>query len=241
MQKLLSLTRRGINDYRMIENGDKIAVGVSGGKDSMALLAVMKAYQRFSPQSFDLTAIHIDAGLGSDPKELEHLQQYCRSIDVPLTIVNTDIGKIVFEERKESNPCSLCSKMRRGALCSAATDMGYNKLALAHHSDDVLETMLLSFFYEGRLSTFAPKSLMTRTGVSVIRPFIYVPEKEITAFVRKADLPVLHNPCPQDKSGKRQYMKELIKTICKDIPFAKDRMISAIEHPERYNLWTKPD
>ena len=243
MQRFLSLLRKAVSDYNMIESGDKIAVGVSGGKDSLALLAVLNAYKIFAPTPFDLIAVHIDMGFKeTDKEQINNLKNYCKSISVPLIIEKTDIAEILFEKRKETNPCSLCSKMRRGALNSIAVREGANKLALAHHSDDVMNTMLLSLIFEGRFSTFAPVSYMSNTKITVIRPFIYVEEKNIASFVKKQNLPIVFNPCPMDKHTKREYMNDLVKNICKDIPFAKDRIKSAIFHPERNNLWQKkPD
>lgn len=240
MQRLLSLMRKANNDYRLIENGDKIAVGISGGKDSIALLAVLNAYKRFSPEKFDLIAINIDMGFeDTDKSEVESLKKYTEEIGVPLIIEKTDIAKIIFEERKESSPCSLCSKMRRGALNTVAIKNGFNKIALGHHSDDILETFFLSFLYEGRLSTFMPKSYMDRTGITLIRPFIYVEEKQIIALQRKYSLPIVNNPCPQDKHTKRQEVKELIQKLDKDFGRSKVRMMTAIFHPERNNLFDK--
>lgn len=234
IQQLLAPFRKAVTDYNMICDNDKIAVGVSGGKDSLTLLALLKAYQRFSPNPFELTAITIDMGLKDNI--YSDVARYCDSINVPYLIEKTDIGEIIFQKTPD-NPCSLCSKMRRGALNTKMLEIGYNKLALGHHSDDVVETFLLSFCYEGRLSTFAPLSYLSRTGISVIRPMIYIDEKDIAAYAK--ELPVVFNPCPADKHTQRQYMKELIKTIQKDIPFCKDRFASAIMHPERYNLWDK--
>lgn len=236
-QEMLAPFRRAIEDYKMIEQGDKIAVGVSGGKDSLTLLALLKAFQRFSPNKFDLTAITIDMGFDKSGKQFDKVKEYCDEIGVPYYIERTDIGEILFEARKESNPCSLCSKMRRGALNTKLLSLGCDKLALGHHAEDMMETFLLSLFYEGRLSTFSPISYMDRTGVSMIRPMIYISENDIAAYARS--LPVVFNPCPADKHTKREYMKDLIKTLQKDMPFVKDRMLGAISHPERYNLWDK--
>lgn len=230
---LLSVMRKAINDRQMIQDGDRIAVGLSGGKDSLTLLAALAAYRVFSPEKFSLCAITID--LGFKDADFSGLIDFCRRAEVDYHIEHTDIAEIIFDVRKETNPCSLCSKMRRGALNSVINRMGFNKLALGHHGDDVVETLLLSLFYEGRLSTFAPVSYMDRTGVTVIRPFVYAEEKNIAAASR--DFPVMHNPCPANHNTQREYMKKLIKTIQKDIPFAKDRMLSAVIHPERNNLW----
>lgn len=236
-QEMLAPFRRAIEDYKMIDDGDKIAVGVSGGKDSLTLLALMRAFQRFSPNKFELTAITIDLGFDKSGDPYGKVRQYCDEIGVPYHIERTDIGEILFDIRKESNPCSLCSKMRRGALNTKLLSLGCKKLALGHHAEDMTETFLLSLFFEGRLSTFSPISYMDRTGVSMIRPMIYISENDIAAYAKR--LPVVHNPCPADKHTKREYMKNLIKTVQKDIPFVKDRMLGAISHPERYNLWDK--
>ncbi len=235
LQKLLSPARRAVEQYHMIEENDKIAVGLSGGKDSLALLEIMAGLKRFYPKRFDLYAITIDMGLNYDKKELNAIQKRCNELGVEWIIEKTDIGEILFDVRKESNPCSLCSKMRRGALCTTALKHGINKLALGHHADDLIETFFLSMFYEGRLSTFAPVSFMSRTGMSVIRPMILIEEKDISAFMKNKT--VLHNPCPADKHTQRQYVKELLDSVKKDIPFVKKRIHSAITHPERYNLF----
>lgn len=229
----MSDVRRAITDWNMICDGDRIAVGLSGGKDSLALLTALAAYRRFSPQSFTLRAVTVDLGMGAD---YSPLADYCRQLNVDFTLEKTDIGAVIFDERKEKSPCSLCSKMRRGALNSTLTKLGCNVLALGHHADDLAETMLLSLFYEGRISTFAPVSFMDRSGVTMIRPLIYSYEKDIAAFAKQ--LPVVHNPCPANHVTKREYMKELLRAVQKDIPIAKDRMVSAIIHPERNNLWT---
>ncbi len=241
MRKILGAMRRAINDYHMIEDGDKIIVGVSGGKDSMLMFYALRLYQEFSPQKFELVGVHIDMGFArEDSTQMDNMRAFFAKHNTPLIVEKTDIAEILFDIRKESNPCSLCSKLRRGALCTKANQINANKIALAHHADDVLETMLMSFIYEGRLSVFAPVSYMDRTDVTVIRPFVYLEECDIRGEVGRQELPVLFNPCPADKHTQREYMKDLVKNICKDVPFAKDRMISAIEHPERYNLWKKP-
>ena len=241
MQKLLALPRKAINDYKMITDGDRIAVGVSGGKDSTALLAVLAAYRKFAPEKFELEAINIDLGFAdTDREQVRTFAEYCDSISVPLTVVKTDIAEIIFERRKEQSPCSLCSKMRRGALNSAAIEKGCNKLALAHHADDVLDTFLLSLIFEGRLSTFSPVSHMSRTGVTLIRPFIYVEEKFLSGICRRLDLPVVFNPCPSDKHTRREDVKKLVEAAETISPDAKKLMLTALFHPERNNLWEKP-
>jgi tRNA(Ile)-lysidine synthase TilS/MesJ len=235
-QQMLAPFRKAVTDFDMIADGDRVAVGLSGGKDSLTLLTLLSAYQKFSPEKFELAAVRVDMGFkDSDPEAAERLRSYSESLGVPYTVVKTDIAEIVFEARKEKNPCSLCSKMRRGCLNTELNSRGFNKLALGHHADDLAETLLLSVFYEGRLSTFTPTAFMSRTEVTLIRPMISIEEKDIRAYSK--DMPVLHNPCPANCLTKREYMKDLIRHIQKEIPFAKDRLISAITHPERNNLW----
>ncbi|MBQ2717072.1 MAG: 7-cyano-7-deazaguanine synthase [Clostridia bacterium] len=235
LQQLLSPARKAIEDYEMINDGDKIAVGLSGGKDSVTLLYILAGLKRFYPKKFELVAITIDLGLDYDQKEVESLKNLCAELNVEYHIVPTDIYQILFVERKEKSPCSLCSKMRRGALNTKAIELGCNKLALGHHADDLIETLFLSLFYEGRLSTFEPITYLSRANMTVIRPMIYIEEKNIRAFSK--DKPVLYNPCPADKYTQREYVKNLINQIKKDIPIAKDRMLSAITHPERNHLF----
>lgn len=237
MHKIIGAMRRAIKNYKMISDGDKIAVGVSGGKDSLALLTALAFYRKFSPEKFDLVAITIDLGFDGADEHLQKVKDYCDSLDVEFYVEKTDIGKIIFDERKEKNPCSLCSKMRRGALNTVATKLGANKVALGHHVDDVLDTFLLSFIYEGRLSTFKPVTYLSRTDMTVIRPLIYVQEGDVKGACTRHNFPVYKNPCPADHHTEREYMKELVEKIKKDIPIAKDRMTSAIIHPERYNLF----
>lgn len=235
LQFILSTMRKAVEDYRMINDGDKVCVGLSGGKDSMVLLKALASYRIFSPQKFTLGAITID--MGFKDADFSGLEKFCEELDVDYHIEHTDIAEIVFNVRKEKAPCSLCSKMRRGALNTTLKKLGYNKLALGHHADDLVETFLLSLCYEGRLSTFAPISYMDRSDVTMIRPLIYTREKDIISVAK--DLPIYKNPCPEDKETQREFMKNLIKNIQKDIPFAKDRMLGAITNAERYNLWDK--
>ena len=216
LQQLLSPARKAIEDYEMINDGDKIAVGLSGGKDSVTLLYILAGLKRFYPKKFELVAITIDLGLDYDQKEVESLKNLCAELNVEYHIVPTDIYQILFVERKEKSPCSLCSKMRRGALNTKAIELGCNKLALGHHADDLIETLFLSLFYEGRLSTFEPITYLSRANMTVIRPMIYIEEKNIRAFSK--DKPVIFNPCPADKHTQREYVKNLINQIKKDIP-----------------------
>lgn len=235
MQKILSHVRRACIDYNLIEEGDKIAVGLSGGKDSLVLLKALSLYRIFSPQKFTLEAISVD--LFNGQTDYSPLQKFCEEIDVRLTIIPSNIYDVLFEERKEKNPCSLCSKLRRGALNEKALELGCNKVALGHHADDLIETFFLSMFYEGRLSSFHPISYMDRTGLTVIRPLIYVEEKNIVGVVKKENMPVMFNCCPANKHTQREYVKQLLNSIKKDIPFVKERIHGALIHPERYNLF----
>lgn len=239
MQKILSAVRRAVQDYDMIHDGDKIFVGLSGGKDSTLLLSALAAYRRFSPEHYDLEAITVDMGLkDTKQEEMDALIAYCDSLGVKHHLIKTDIGEIIFDARKEQNPCSLCAKMRRGALNNEIIRLGGGKLALGHNADDVAETMLLSLLYEGRFSCFAPTAYMDKSGITLIRPLIYIEEYDIKSTVARLGLPIVNNPCPMNHESQREYMKNLIKDICKDIPFAKQRILGAIFHPERNNLWT---
>ena len=234
-QQLLSPFRRAIENFMMISENDKIAVGLSGGKDSVTLLTLLAALKRFYPKNFDLVAITVDMGFDYDKAEVDALKRYCESLSVPYFIEKTDIAQILFEIRKETNPCSLCSKLRRGALNTVAKDKGCNKLALGHHADDLVETLFLSMIYEGRFSTFEPVTYLSKADITLIRPMIYIEEKDIAAYAK--DLPTVFNPCPADKHTQREYVKNLIASIKADVPFAKDRILSAIYHPDRNHLF----
>ena len=207
MQKLIGLVRRCVEDYHMIEAGDKIAVGVSGGKDSLALLVFLAELRKYNHKPFTLEAITIDMGLGMD---YSGIQRLCEELDVPYTIVTTEIAPIIFEHRKEKNPCSMCSKMRRGALNQALLDRGCNKLALGHHYDDAVETFMMSLLFEGRISCFQPVTNLDRSGVIQIRPMLYLHERTVDNFAEKQNLPVLTNRCPVDKETKREEVKQLL-------------------------------
>lgn len=226
LQQLLSYVRRAIDDYQLIEDGDKIAVGISGGKDSLTLLHALAALRRFYPKKFELYAITVDLGFGN--LNLEKIIEMCKELDVEYTIVKTDIAQIIFEERKESNPCSLCAKMRKGALNDAIKKMGCNKVAYAHHKDDVVETMLLSLLFEGRFHTFSPITYLDRMDVTVIRPLIYVEEADVIGFVNKNNLPVVKSPCPADGNTKREYVHQLLSQLNQEHHGVKNRMFTAI-------------
>ena len=197
LQQLLSFTRKAVDEYQMIEAGDKIAVGISGGKDSLTLLYALAGLRRFYPKPFDLIAITVD--LGYEKFHTEKIEALCQKLDVPYHVVKTDIARILFEERKESNPCSLCAKMRKGALNEAVKKLGCNKVAYAHHKDDIVETMILSLIFEGRFHSFSPKSYLDRMDLTVIRPMMYVNEADVIGFQRKYELPVEKSRCPGAK------------------------------------------
>ena len=226
MQRLMGLVRRCADDYRMIAPNDKIAVGVSGGKDSLALLTLLAALREYYPQPFELTAITIDMGLGMDFSPIAAL---CDKLNVPFTQVKTEIGPIIFDYRKEKNPCSMCAKMRRGALNNALLEQGFTKVALGHHYDDAVETFLMSLLFEGRLSCFQPVTYLDRTGVTQIRPMLYLTEGMVRRFAEEQKLPVIENRCPADKNTKRQEIKELIATLSKTYPDLKDRVFGAMQ------------
>lgn len=229
--------RKGITEYKMIKSGDKIAVGVSGGKDSVALLKILAEYRRFAPEKFDLLAVSVDLDFTGAKTDFAALAAFCEELNVPFIVEKTDIGKIVFDVRKEKNPCALCSKMRKGALYDVAVKNGCNKVALGHHADDMTDTFFLSLFYEGRLSTFAPKSYLDRTGLTLIRPFIFMREADIISYAKT--LPVVKSPCPANKTTRREYVKNAVREIAKEIPNVREMVFTAITHPERYNLFDK--
>ncbi len=227
MQKLLSYLRRGVDEYNMINEGDHITVGVSGGKDSLALLCGLSKLRDFYPKKFTLSAVTLDLGFGMDFSPVAKL---CEELDVPYVVKQTDIAEILFDIRKESNPCSLCAKMRRGALHDAALELGSHKVALGHHNDDALDTFMLSLLYEGRINCFSPVTYLDRKDITLIRPMIYAPENYISGFAKRYELPVVHNKCPEDKRTKREYAKNLIKTLEKENPGFKTRLFTAIEN-----------
>lgn len=226
LQRLLSLTRQAVDAYGMIEDGDHIAVGISGGKDSLTLLYALQGLMRFYPKRFSISGITVDLGLGN--LELEPVRKLCESLSVPYSVVSTDIGPILFDSRKESNPCSLCAKMRKGALNQRAKELGCSKIAYAHHKDDVIETMLLSLLYEGRFHAFAPNTYLDRMDLSVIRPMIFISEADVIGFQRKYQLPVCKNPCPVDGHTKREYVKQLVRQLERENPGAKTCMFRAV-------------
>ncbi len=225
-QRLMSFVRKAVDDYGMIEEGDKIAVGISGGKDSIALLHALKGLQRFYPKRFELYAITIDLGFAN--QDFKVIETLCKELEVPYKLVTSQIADIVFKERKEGSPCSLCAKMRKGALNDEIKKMGCNKVAYGHHKDDIIETMMLSLIFEGRFHSFSPKTYLDRMDITVIRPLMYVKEIDIIGFIRMYDMKIAKSQCPVDGYTKRQYVKELLKELNIENPGTMERMFTAI-------------
>ena len=239
LQQVLSYVRKAVDDYHMIADGDKIAVGISGGKDSLTLLYALHGLRRFYPQKFDIHAVTVDLGFGN--LDLSRIESICADeLQIPYTIVKTDIADIIFEQRKESNPCSLCAKMRKGALNEAIKKEGCNKVAYAHHKDDVVETMLMSLIYEGRFHTFSPVTYLDRMDLTVIRPLMYMNEADVIGFVNKNQVPVVKSPWPADGYTKREYVKQLLKKLNQENPGVKERMFTAIQDGGMTG-WPPPD
>lgn len=226
LQQLLSYTRKAIDDYHMIEEGDRIAVGISGGKDSLTMLYALANLRRFYPKKFELEAISVD--LGFEHMDFSKIDDLCKTLHIPYTVVPSQIFDVVFHQRKESNPCSLCAKMRKGAFNEMTKQLHCNKVAYAHHKDDIIETMLMSLLFEGRLHTFSPVTYLDRMELTVIRPLMYVNEKDVKGFRNLYDLPVIKSPCPADGYTKREYAKNLVKQLNLEHPGAYDRMFRAI-------------
>ncbi len=240
VRRILSYVRRAVDDYDMIKDGDKIAVGLSGGKDSIALLCAMSALRRFYPKKFDIEVITMDpafykAGFGDAHESVESyksLENLCNQLQVPFTLFDTEIAKIIFDVRIEKNPCSLCARMRRGALHQVATGKGCNKIALGHHFDDAVETFMMNLFNEGRIGCFSPVTYLDRSDITVIRPLIYVPEKDIRYFINHSDLPIIKSPCPADKHSDRERVKELLKELERENKGLKYRIFGAMQRAE---------
>ena len=230
MQKLVGLVRRCVEDYNMIQPGDRLGVGVSGGKDSLALLVLLAELRQYNHNPFSVEAITIDMGLGMDYSGIEKL---CNDLHIPFHLIQTQIAPIIFDHRKEKNPCSMCAKMRRGALNQALLELGLNKLALGHHYDDAVETFVMSLIYEGRISCFQPVTDLDRTGIIQIRPMLYIHEKTIDSFAIRQNLPVIENRCPVDKNTKRAEIKQLVYTLSATYPDLKERIFGAMQ---RYPL-----
>ncbi|MBQ4651623.1 MAG: adenine nucleotide alpha hydrolase family protein [Oscillospiraceae bacterium] len=227
LNEFTGTVRRAVDDYNMIEAGDKIAVGVSGGKDSMVLLLALWHLKRFYPKPFELEAITIE--LGFEGMDFAPVKELCAKLEIPYTCLKTDIKEIVFDVRKEENPCSLCAKMRRGALNDAIRERGISKLALGHHFDDAVETFMMSLLFEGRISCFRPVTFLDRSGVTQIRPLVYAGEQKISNLAEQLNVPVVENPCPQDKGSKRYEIKQLLKTMCETYPDMKSKVFGAMQ------------
>ncbi len=235
LQKLLSRTRAAVERYKMLEDGDRVMVGISGGKDSLALLCALTELRKFLPVKFDVTAYTLDMGFhlsaAADAKMTNHekIRELCESLGVEYIVKQTEIARIIFDVRREKNPCSLCSRMRRGCLADAANELGCNKLALGHHFDDAAETMMLNLFFEGRIGCFSPVTYMSRSNLTVIRPFVMTEEKLIKAFAKKAGLPVEESPCPADRNTERESMREYLFTFERQHRGLYKRIVGALE------------
>ncbi len=230
MQETMSKLRRAIDDYNMIEQDEKIAVAVSGGKDSMLMLASLVNLSRFHPKNFSVCAVFVDLGFGNI--DIESIQRFCDSLGVPLGIKHTQISDIIFEYRNEKNPCALCAKMRRGVIHDLALEMGAKKIALGHHLDDAVETFFMNLIYESRIGCFQPKTYLSRKDVTVIRPLIYLNEREINGAVRRLNIPIIKNPCPADKNTKREQTKDFVSRLSKEYPHIKKSVFSAMQRSD---------
>ena len=226
MRRMLSYVRRAVDEYNMIEDGDRIAVGVSGGKDSLTLLEVLSQMRIFYPKKYEIVAITVD--MGFEGVDYSEIKEFCRRINVEYIIEKTEISKIIFDIRKEPNPCSLCAKMRRGSLHSAAQAAGCNKVALGHHFDDAVETFMMNLFFEGRLGCFSPKSYLSNRKLGLIRPMIYATEKDVKYFVSRRTLPIFVNPCPEDHATEREKMKNLLASLERENKGVKHRIFNAM-------------
>ncbi len=235
-QKLLSYVRRAVDDYKMIEENDKIAIGLSGGKDSISLLLALSDLRKFYPKKFDICAITVS--LGFDGSDFTPMEDLCKKINVDYHVIDTQIGEIIFDARKESNPCSLCAKMRKGALNNKADELGCNKIALGHNRDDIIETFMMSLIFEARISTFQPVSFLEKKKLFSIRPLMYVPESDIKGYIRKNNLPIIKNPCPANGNTKRQEMKDLINDLCRKYDNADTKIFNAISR-SKIDGWSK--
>ena len=233
MQQMLGMMRKAIQDYSMLSDGDRVLIGVSGGKDSVVLLTGLALLREFIGIDYSLEAITLDPGFSGVRQDYSPIAALCETLSVPYRVRETDIGEIVFNIRKEPNPCSLCARMRRGALHDAARALGCNKVALGHHYDDVIETLMMSLLYEGRINCFLPQTYLDRKDITVIRPMIYAPESYIKSLVRRLELPVVHNPCPADGNTKREEIKQLLRSLERENHGVRQRIFGAIQ---RYPL-----
>ena len=235
MQKLLSRVRSCVDRYSLIEDGDRIAVGVSGGKDSLALLCVLSELRKFYPEKYDLCALMLDMGfdasetVGAAPSDTSEIAELCSRLGVEFHVKRTEIARVIFDVRKESNPCSLCARMRRGSLHDLAKEYGVNKLALGHHFDDAAETVMLNLFFEARIGCFSPVTYLSRKDLTMIRPLLLTEERDIKTFVKKASLPVMKSPCPMDKTSERAKMKDMLHAFDREHRGLYTRIVGAVE------------
>lgn len=236
-RRILSYTRRAVEDYSMINDGDCVAVGLSGGKDSLALLCALANLKKFYPKSFTLKALHVDMGFykasfGTNLEQscaIKDMERLCNQLEVEFVLKETEIAKIIFDIRKEKNPCSLCARMRRGAIHELAKENGCNVLAFGHHFDDAVETFMMNLFNEGRIGCFSPVTYLSRRDLTLIRPLIYAPEKDIRYFVNHSNLPVFSSPCPADKSSDRQKVKDMLRELEKQNKGLRHRIFGAMQ------------
>lgn len=233
-KRIFREVRKANSKYHMIDSGDKIAVGLSGGKDSAALLFFMSNLQKYTPVDFDLLPIYLDLGLGADTQGISDL---CASLELPLLIEETQIAQVVFEARQEKNPCSLCSTLRRGALNRIAKNQGCNKVALGHHADDVVDTMFISMIFTGRYQLFKPVTYLDRMDITVIRPLIYVTERDIESFIDSVGFKAVKNPCPVDGYTMREEMNKMVADIEARFPGARKRILTSIENVDQDSFW----
>lgn len=238
MKTTLGCLRKADTDFHLIEDRDQIAVGVSGGKDSLLLLHALSLYRKFSHKNFSITAVTVSLGL--EPFDLSPVRSLCNDLDVPFVVKDTQIGEIIFDYRKEKNPCALCAKMRRAVLADTCRELGCGKLALGHHREDVIVTLMMSLLNEGRFHTFHPKTYMSRTGITVIRPLVYLPESHVIHMSKVLDLPVVKSPCPADGSTNRENMADLLRSLKQLYPDAPDRILHALRQ-DHYDLWQKEE
>lgn len=236
MKKTLGCIRKADTDFHLIENGDRVAVGVSGGKDSLLLLHALSLYRKFTHKDFALTAVTVDNGLGET--DYSGIRTLCENLEIPYIVKETQIGDIIFNYRKEKNPCALCAKMRRAVLAKTCLETGCNKLALGHHRDDVIETLLMSLIHEGRFRTFHPVTTMSRTGITVIRPLVYLPEYHVRHMQKVLELPVIKSSCPADGKTERENAGKLLEELRRRFPEAPERFLHALQN-EPYELWQK--
>ncbi len=229
MQKLMSRMRAAMEKYDMIEDGDRIAVGLSGGKDSVALLAALAEMRRFYPKNFEVIAITVDMRFDNADTDYTALEELCRRLDVPFVVKRTELADIIFNIRKESNPCSLCAKMRRGILHDAAIENGCNIVALGHHMDDAVETFFMNLLKGGNISSFFPVTYMSRKDIYIIRPMVLASESLVAGAVKHCDLPVVKSKCPMDKTSEREKTKELVRTLNKEYPQLREKVIGALQ------------